>query len=114
MKKIPTRKLLLKADSIFSKWIRARDGKCITCGTKENLQCSHLIRRGKHSVRFDEFNCNTQCGSCNFRHNHYPEIYTNWFLRNYGQAEYEGLIHRASQLKKFTREELENIITEYS
>jgi len=109
-------KLIKKADLIFSAWIRARDKKCVTQGPycSDNLQCSHLIRRGKRSVRFSEINCNCQCAHCNYLHNYEPHHYTNWFIKKYGNEVYEKLCQEANTIKKFSRSELEVIINRYS
>ena len=110
----PIRKLLKKADTVFSLWIRNRDGnKCVLCGSTQVVQCGHLIKRGKHSTRFDELNCNAQCSRCNFKHNQYPEPYTAWFLTRFGYGAYLQLTEKSKELHKFTRSELEEIIRKY-
>ena len=111
---VPLPRLIKKVDSIFSLWIRKRDGeKCVLCGSRVRVQNGHLIRRGKRSVRFDDVNCHAQCSSCNYKHNFEPEHYTNWFIREYGSAMYEDLVDRSRQTKKWTRDELENLIKKY-
>lgn len=55
---------LKKADTHFSKQIRARDGKCMhPMGTEDcvMLQNSHYIGRAVKSTRFDPENCVTIC-----------------------------------------------------
>ena len=111
--KSKSQKLLKEADRVFSLFIRKRDKKCVICGTTERLQNGHLIKRGKKSVRFDEKNCNCQCSSCNVKHNHYPEHYTNWFVSKYGLKEYQSLIKKSAEIKQFKVYELEEIIRKY-
>lgn len=113
IKKPTLSKLLKEADRVFSLWIRARDGKCVICGTTERLQNSHLIRRGKKSVRFDEKNCNTNCATHNYLHNIYPEVYTQWFIKRYGVSEYEKLIKKSQEVKQFKTSDLEELIKKY-
>ena len=113
MKQIPIRRLLKRADAVFSVWIRARDRRCVTCGATGKLQCSHLIRRGKHSVRFSEVNCHTQCSSCNWKHNYFPEKYTSWLLSTHGELAYLTLVKDAMKLKSWKRYELESIVEKY-
>jgi len=113
MKQIPIRRLLKRADAVFSVWIRARDRRCVTCGATVKLQCSHLIRRGKHSVRFSEVNCHTQCSSCNWKHNYFPEKYTSWLLSTHGELAYLTLVKDAMKLKSWKRYELESIVEKY-
>ncbi len=50
-----------KADTEFSKWIRNRDGKCMRCGTTNNLTCSHFWVRQHSSTRYDPDNCVAVC-----------------------------------------------------
>ena len=50
-----------KADIEFSKWIRARDGKCLRCGSVQNLTCSHFWARNKSALRYEPDNCITLC-----------------------------------------------------
>lgn len=50
-----------KADIEFSKWIRTRDGKCLRCGTTENLSNSHFWSREKSALRYEPDNCITLC-----------------------------------------------------
>ena len=106
------KKLIKQCDDLVSLIVRTRDGRCVTCHTTNRLTCSHLIKRGRASTRFDLKNCNCQCSSCNFRHNQYPEVYTNWWLEHYGLETYRELFHRASQLKKWTTYDLESLKTE--
>lgn len=112
----PLPKLVKRLDLIFSLWIRKRDGGCVLASPKCKgaLQNSHLIRRGKRNVRFDEENCNCNCAYHNFLHNSYPEYYTAWFIHVYGEQEYKDLIERSQIIKKYTREELLEMIEKYS
>ena len=104
------KKLVKKLDDIVSKVVRAREPYCVTCGTKEHLTCSHLITRNKKSIRWDLDNCHCMCKSCNFRHEYYPEIYTEWWLNKYSQEEYSKLILEGNQTKQYTLAELEEML----
>lgn len=101
------KKLIKQCDDLVSLIVRKRDGRCVTCDATTRLTCSHLIKRGRSATRFDLTNCNCQCASCNNKHNYYPEIYTSWFVEHYGVKNYQELILRASQIKKWTLDELE-------
>ena len=50
-----------KADIEFSKWIRKRDGKCMRCGTINNLTCSHFWVRQHSATRYNPDNCVAVC-----------------------------------------------------
>ena len=103
------KKLIKVCDDLVSLIVRARDKYCVTCGTRERLTCSHLIKRGRAATRFDLVNCNCQCSACNQRHNYYPEHYTNWFLYVYGTEKYRELIKSAGEVKKWTLSDLREL-----
>ena len=104
------RKILVsKLDKICSEYVRARDGKCFCCGTPLKATNGHLITRAKYSVRWDLINCNQQCSPCNFKHEYYPEVYTQKFIKKYGMEVYDDLIYRSNQVANFTIEQLEKI-----
>lgn len=58
---------LIRADTIFSKLVRARDGRCIVAGwfpeqrCDGRLECSHLLARGKLGIRWDFDNAVASC-----------------------------------------------------
>ena len=91
------RRLEKKADDLTRDRIMARDKRCVICGSTQVLQWSHLITRRKYSVRWDTRNSCMMCARCHFRHHRQgPEEYVLWFLRNYGQEEYEALVLRSN------------------
>jgi len=61
-----------KADSLFSKMIRERDGHCVNCGSTHFLQCAHIITRSYKSIRTDEDNAVALCRSCHTYYTHRP------------------------------------------
>ena len=75
-----------KAWTEFSKWVRARDGRCVTCGATENLQAGHFIRAAQcwNYFNFNEVNVNAQCYRCNVAlEGNYIE-YTLFMIDKYG------------------------------
>jgi len=108
-------KLVKELDRVFSLFIRQRDGQCYTPTPKCNnvLQNGHLISRRHMSTRWDEINCNGQCGSHNNLHNYQPEIYTSEFIRKNGQQVYLDLEKRSRQIKQWSIPELEEKIQYY-
>jgi len=62
--KTELQRLTKHADDLFSKHIRARDGRCVRCGKTERLQCSHFWNRRKWNTRYDPDNCDTLCWGC--------------------------------------------------
>jgi hypothetical protein len=114
IKKPKLSKLLKEADRVFSLFIRNRDNyRCVICGSEFRPQCGHLIKRGKKSVRFNEFNCHCQCAGCNKKHNYYPEHYTLWFIQKHGQGAYDNLVQESKKVVNLKVTDLQEIIKKY-
>ncbi len=114
MDKINRKKLVKKLDKVFSEYIRARDRKCICCGSTDNLQCGHLLSRVAYSTRWDEDNAHAQCRSCNLVHEYNPHIYIKAYIRIHGIDKYYELISKYSKTVKISNSELETMIEYYS
>jgi hypothetical protein len=65
------RKLSKKADALYSLKIR-KAGKCLKCGSKENLQCSHFVSRRYHNTRWNLSNACCLCKGCHFYLTNHP------------------------------------------
>ena len=90
-----------KADREFSLYIRARDKKCLVCGSKEYLQVSHFWGRLNSAVRYDEENCITLCAGCHFFYeNEKQGRYRDFMLKWLGEKRYNELEKRAHSHKK--------------
>jgi len=112
-----TQDWLKEAQTIFNKYIRERDqGQlCISCNTiPKKKNAGHYFSSGGHSnVRFDEDNVHLQCEHCN--------TYLSGNLLNYqigiekriGGEKLIELQSRAHIEKRWTIEELKNIIKKY-
>lgn len=89
------------ADDKFSLFIRARDGKCMRCGSiDKKLDCSHFWKRGDSGTRFDRNNCIALCRDCHTiwehqKNNEYKDFMLNWL----GEVEYRLLEIRARTWK---------------
>lgn len=111
------KKLINQIDKAFKAWMKKTYPlKCITCGTTDNLTWSHLITATKYATRWDKSNLTWQCASCNFRHEHYPEYYTSWFLNMYGKRAYDALVKRSwsREGKPYTITELRALLAEWT
>lgn len=70
--------LRVKADTAFSKWIRARDGHCVAASwfpdikCNGNMQCCHIISRRYHAVRWDPANAVAACAAHHLYGTHHP------------------------------------------
>jgi len=114
MKKTARQRAVADADKWFSLYIRKRDGnRCVLCGATERIQCGHLISRGKANTRYDEDNANAQCATCNNKHEHYPELYTQWWIEQHGRQSYYDLVAKAWIVVKRSTDELREIATRY-
>jgi hypothetical protein len=113
-KKSGRKALIRKLDKIFSKYIRARDKKCVVCGSIEHLQCGHLLSRVNYSTRWDEINANCQCGHCNIVHNTNPGPYMLWFIETHGKKELHKLTKQYGESIKYKNIDIEIMIEEYT
>lgn len=123
MKKKTISQLKKKAWEVFSKHIRQLDidfqgyGVCVTCGVRklwQELQAGHFIQGRHNMVLYDSRNVHSQCMRCNvFLHGNLIKYYE-FMLQTYGQEVIDDLKKLDRQNKKFTREELEEIIKEYA
>lgn len=106
----------------FSRYIRARDGKCVTCPSGKPENAGHYFPGsvcGK-ALFFSEINVNAQCSfSCNrMRHGNIP-AYTLYLEAKYGQGIIQKLeaIRREEKEKgiicRFSKEELKEIAEKY-
>src|SRR3990167_2821363 len=101
------------ADNVFSKWIRNRDRRCVTCGSTKNLKCGHFKSRAFNLTRYRENNCHAQCVACNIFRNGNMPLYAEFLERKYGQGIIQELNSVARVLHQFKRHELEYIIKKY-
>ena len=95
MKEKSIAKLKKELDSVFSKYIRQRDGgQCFTCPKKDDpkrMQNGHFVPRQYLAVRYDERNCNCQCYACNMLYGGQGATYAIRLAQKYGQEVVEEL-----------------------
>lgn len=81
--------LIKEADDIFRKYIQKRDeGKpCFICGNpipKGEAEVCHFIPRANLATRWNEFNANLGCVSCNKFDSKHQQRYQSAILNTYG------------------------------
>ena len=105
------------AQQVFNKYIRLRDAGnvCISCGKKPLKEnAGHFYNANNHwSVRFDERNVHLQCEHCNTYLSGNLIYYRENLLKKIGIEEFENLSAEAMKTRKFTIEELKEIISTY-
>jgi len=86
-----------EADASFSKEVRMRDRRCLNCGSKYFLTCSHFFGRSKYNTRFDLENCITLCTIC---HDSWETkkngVYKDFMIFLLGEEGYSKLEERAN------------------
>jgi hypothetical protein len=107
MSKKPSRKTIVrKLDKIVSQIVIERDGKCVVCGTTNNLTCGHLFSRVAYSTRWDLDNCYAQCLSCNLKHEYDPYPMMKVIEEKLGKKMVEAMHRRYVTPHKFKTYEL--------
>ena len=105
------------AQQVFNKFIRLRDAGnvCISCQKKPLKEnAGHFYNANNHwSVRFDERNVHLQCEHCNTYLSGNLIYYRENLLRKIGIEEFENLSVEATKTRKFTVQELKEIIATY-
>lgn len=115
----PLPKLLEKTQKIVNAYIRRRDEglPCISCGSYEANQAGHFISvRQSSALRFNEFNINLQCAGCNKYKYGNPIMYRMNLIDKIGETSVKELEYefKHNRLKKWTRDELFEIMKKYS
>jgi hypothetical protein len=115
-------KLTAKAQKVFNAYIRKRDSEngyftCISCGqTKDTTQmdAGHYVPvKGSSALRFDEYNVNGECKSCNGFDQFHLIGYRRNLINKVGERKVMELEYQHRLIKKWTRTELNEIIEQY-
>ena len=105
------------AQQVFNKYIRERDKglKCVSCNKKPLKEnAGHFFNANNHwNVRFDEYNVHLQCEHCNTFLSGNLINYRDNLIKKIGIEEYNKLVDRAKVTRKFTVDELKEIINIY-
>lgn len=105
------------AQQVFNKFIRERDkgSVCISCQKKPLKEnAGHFYNANNHwSVRFDERNVHLQCEHCNTYLSGNLIYYRENLIKKIGLDEFEKLSVKAKETRKYSKEELKEIIEVY-
>lgn len=107
-----------KVQRVFNKWIRTRDAglPCISCGKiSDKVDAGHYIAQGSSGeLRYNENNVHLQCTACNrFKHGNLIE-YRIGLIEKIGENQVVLLEKMRNKTKKWTREELTELLERYS
>jgi hypothetical protein len=115
-------KLTAKAQTIFNAYIRQRDSdngyfNCISCGqtkTTDLMDAGHYVPvKGSSALRFDEYNVNGECKSCNGFDQFHLIGYKRNLIDKVGERKVIELEQQHRLIKKWSRTELNEIIERY-
>lgn len=105
------------AQIVFNKYIRERDKNelCISCKQiPKKVNAGHFWNANNHwNVRFDEDNVHVQCERCNSYLSGNLIEYRQNLLTKIGAERFSQLEAKARVTRKFTKDELKEIIKEY-
>ena len=121
-KKIKRSVLIKKLDTIFSQYIRRRYAindisECFTCGVKNEYkkqQAGHFASRRHYSTRWNEFNVQVQCYSCNICNQGMQFEFGKKLCLKYGDNFAEDLMIKSKQIVKFADVDLIDMIEYYN
>ncbi len=109
--------LIKAAQIIFNKYIRLRDkGQvCISCQKKPLKEnAGHYFNANNHwNVRFNELNVHLQCEHCNTYLSGNLIEYQRNLIHKIGIESYHELEAEARKTRKFTKDELKELINTY-
>jgi hypothetical protein len=106
------------AQQVFNKYINLRDNglPCISCDKPINgrINASHYFNANNHwNVRFNEFNVNSSCITCNQYLSGNLIEYRSRLINKIGIEQLTLLEAEANKTRKFTIDELKQIINTY-
>jgi hypothetical protein len=113
-KKQPTKSQLIKqADRLWSQCIRTIYDSCIICGSTKSLNAHHVFSRRYFATRFDTDNGVLLCypHHIHLAHSKFEE-FRDKILELFGQNKYEELKNKSQEIKKWTVEEIQDLIKE--
>lgn len=120
--KIKRSVLIKKLDTIFSQYIRRRYAinnisECFTCGVKNDYkkqQAGHFASRRHYSTRWNEFNVQVQCYSCNICQQGMQFEFGKKLCLQYGNNFAEDLMIESKKIVKFADIDLIDLINYYT
>jgi HNH endonuclease len=94
-----------RADDLFSRYIRARDGCCLNCGATGRLECAHIFSRRHWATRHDPRNAIALCFACHTYFGGNPLVFAKWCEARFSAESMDELRLRAHQVAKKSKHE---------
>lgn len=114
-KQLSLPELKKKVQRKVNEYVRLRDAKlpCISCGKRKPLEAGHFWAMGSNgALRYNLDNLNGQCGACNRYKSGNLLEYQIGLVKRIGILQVEWLEKHRKDIKKWTREELEEILSD--
>ena len=119
--KVKRSTLVKNLDTVFSQYIRLRYAnneiaECYTCGKKDNykkLQAGHFASRRHYATRWNEYNVQVQCYSCNIGMQGLQFEFGKKLNIQYGNNFAEDILIESKKVVKFTDLDLKDMIEQY-
>jgi 5-methylcytosine-specific restriction endonuclease McrA len=89
-----------KCDDLVRKILRTRYSSCQRCGSRDNLQVSHIVSRRYSATRCDLDNLQILCARDHFYFTHWPKEFSRWITASIGVEAYEELKRKAETVTK--------------
>ena len=109
MRKITKRSLTKLLDKEISRITRLK-GYCVKCNKEDNLQCCHIFSRIYRSTRWDLHNVLCLCAGCHFWNHKNPILFAEFVKIYLGKYNYNNLKLKATMIKKWTLEEMQELL----
>lgn len=113
MKSKKKKPLISKLDREASRIVRSK-GYCLKCGdtTYEKLNCCHINGRTLRATRWDFDNLLCLCSTCHSEFGFRPLHFADWCKGYLGEEKYDEVKRKGVAGKKWTVDELEELLKE--
>lgn len=113
VKSKPPKWLKKRCDDLTSLIVRHKgEGKCVQCGSSEQMTNGHVFSRRHLATRWDTHeggNCYAQCWSCNWKHVRDQHPYFDWYIRKYGYESFTELRSRFETIRPMKMNDLREL-----
>jgi hypothetical protein len=112
-KLISMQKLIHKVDKALQDWYRTQGLYCLCCGKPANVMHHHILKSRSNNLRFNELNLIPLCSTDHFKLHAGDISIANAYRKHYPDNWEDELLAQAHVYKKFTRDELNELLLKY-